>query len=284
MYLDGPGPLLLMIGLITTAKTLRGEKQNDAPKNQLDISGHLLRRGNVVIKSLRLNLDSNCSDMDRIRRASPVVSDLLVRELCFSPLTIIVGENGTGKSLLFILLALALQIRYAEAQKSSVAERLYRVSGDRGLDGLQEHLKLKFDKGTHVVYHSGLIDTTDHNRLFSSSGEGSLYDLLSCTSDIQKYIPETEKSYRIGSEMTEHYTSVTKRFVSGRLDLQLRKDCTLLTDEPEASLSRGRMKALMDYLSRWMSQGNQIIMATNHPWLIEEWASTHKAQIVNLDL
>lgn len=242
-----------------------------------------------MINSLKLTIDSSSknSDVDRIKRASPILFDLLTEGIPFSPATVIIGENGSGKSLLFILLIHALKIDYSESRKSPIISLLYQVSGLRGfgMGDIQNQLEVKFDKKTEVIYHSGLNPRSSEvtDRLFSSSGEGSLYELLSYTSDIAKYNPSRNKSVTSGTDLVSHFTSITKQFSKGDLDLYIRNNCTLLTDEPEASLSRGRVQSLMDHLSQWIVQGNQLIMATNHPWLIEKWAPDHKAQIIDLD-
>jgi predicted ATP-dependent endonuclease of OLD family len=243
----------------------------------------------MMITKLQIKKGSKHRDLERIQRHTPQVLSLLKKGLSFSPATIIIGENGTGKSLLLTLLALSLHPKDSEGDNFAPEDLLYNVAHERGFSGncFDEELLVEVDPSWQVLYHAGLNPRASEitDRMFGSSGEGSLYELLVRTSDIKKYykaLPALSKGCITGTELIAYFTSITKLFTKGVLELEQRDNAVLLTDEPEASLSPMRVGAMMRYFTDWVLKGNQIIMATNHPWLIEKWAPRHNAQIIDL--
>lgn len=212
---------------------------------------------------------------------------LLTSGLSFGKMNVIIGDNGVGKSLLVGILCAAVDpdsLYDDKVFKSDIRFSPFSFIRDYVKNG---YVEIDFDAHVPVIYHQGL-DKKPHmatERNCGSSGENVLYELLDLTSNIrEKYSPYKNHTAITGEVIIAHKTKITKKFVFGPdLDLELRKPAVLICDEPELGLSPDRVKALIKYLVRWVDEGNQLILTTNHPWMMGNWPPHLQAQIINLD-
>jgi energy-coupling factor transporter ATP-binding protein EcfA2 len=214
---------------------------------------------------------------------------LLPSGITFGKMTVIVGDNGVGKSLLIGILCAAVdpQSHYDDMVfKSDIKFSPFSFLRDYVRNG---YIEMEWDEHIPVIYHQGLdkkphVQATERN--CGSSGENVLYELLELTSDIrERYAPFKSRLATTGEEVIDYKTKITKKFVYGpSLDLELRKPAVLICDEPELGLSPDRVKAIIRYLIRWVDEGNQLILTTNHPWMTGgNWPPHLQAQVINLD-
>jgi len=157
----------------------------------------------------------------------PALLRLLGSLVEFEQANLIVGENGTGKSsfLGLILYAIPLENRFQADPR--------RVNLDRAKirryrwDPVKDSISISWDSSWIVVYHYGpdLYRSEITQRKLASDGEGSLYELLLYTSDLNKLDPTKGRSAR-GDEIVRFNSEVTRLFASGvDLGLELKKPC-----------------------------------------------------------
>jgi energy-coupling factor transporter ATP-binding protein EcfA2 len=222
---------------------------------------------------------------------TPNVVRLLRSSLTFSRMTIIIGDNGSGKSQLIGLLAAGIDPDFSY-------ERQVRGSGISWAPfkhlrqlAINEHVQVKRDNDP-IILHTGInleqeIQqwNTSTSRTFGSNGESVLYDLLYKTTDIHyRYFPHLDKAGVTGADIIDYKTEITRRFIEDpNFEIELKKPAVLLADEPELGLSPKRVKALFHFFIRWVEEGNQLIMTTNHPWMFHNWPPKLQVETIDLD-
>jgi predicted ATPase len=223
---------------------------------------------------------------------TPNIVKLLRNPLQFAPLNIIIGDNGAGKSQLIGLLAAGVDPGFSyerDVKGSGLQWAPFKHLRQMALNG---HIYIERELSVPVILHTGInLEeemqkwNTSVSRTFGSNGESVLYDLLYKTSDIHhRYFPHLEKAGVTGADIIDYKTEITRRFIEDPgFTLELKKPAVLLADEPELGLSPKRVKAIFQYFIRWIEEGNQLIMTTNHPWMHNNWPPKLQAQIIDLD-
>jgi energy-coupling factor transporter ATP-binding protein EcfA2 len=215
------------------------------------------------------------------RYMPPIVDKILQDPVQFEQSNLIIGDNGTGKSTFLEAVLFGVEPDYWESRKA----RPGRINMDRSKirhflwKESEGNITMEWDPSWIVIYHYGLDLYRGEitQRKFGSDGEGALYELLLYTSDLNSKDPTKGKGSARGDEILLFNSSITKRFANGEdLGLTLKKPAILICDEPESSLSRNRVLALTNYFARWLEEGNQLIVASNHPWIIDILAPVSK--------
>lgn len=213
------------------------------------------------------------------------VSRLISKPIQFSKLTIIIGDNGSGKSQFIGLLCALLDpdMNYDDTVYDT-GIRYSPFSYYRELIDRNSFIVGRESNST-IIYHQGLNKKPNEltERYFGSNGENVLFELLALTSDIRKYDTSLKSSVRQGDDVIKFKSNITKKFLGDELELNIISPAALICDEPELGLSPIRVKKLVKYIESWVSFGNQIIMTTNHPWLINNWSNNLNPLIIDLD-
>lgn len=233
-----------------------------------------------MIKSIQAS-----NQTPHILRLTVALTTLFSKPVQFSKLTIIIGDNGTGKSQLIGLLCALIDsdMNYDDkVYDSGIKYSPFSFYRERINDS---GLTINRESNSIIVYHQGLnknpMNLTE--RCFGSNGENVLYELLTLTSDIQKYDRSLQNSARWGEDIIKFKSHITKKFLGNELELNMISPAALICDEPELGLSPTRVKKLVDYFESWVSFGNQLIMTTNHPWLMSNWSAKLNPLIIDLD-
>jgi predicted ATPase len=223
---------------------------------------------------------------------TPNVVKLLRAPLQLAPMNVIIGDNGVGKSQLIGLLAAGIDPNFSyenEVRGAGLNWSPFKHLRQLAING---HVQVLRETSVPVFLHAGInleqeiqIWNTTTSRTFGSNGESVLYDLLYKTSDIHhRYFPYLNKAGVTGSNIIDYKTEITRQFMEdSNFKLDLVRPATLLADEPELGLSPKRVKAIFQYFIRWVDEGNQLIMTTNHPWMQTNWPPRLQTQIIDLD-
>ena len=216
---------------------------------------------------------------------TPTLENLLKNSLQFDKMNIIIGDNGSGKSQLIGAICSGIDPNLDYDEKVYNSGIMYCPFSYFRDFVRQDYIYISYDFDTLAIYHQGINKrpTEITERYFGSNGESVLYELLTLTSDIEKYDRSLQESVRSGKDIIDYKSGITKEFINGKLDLTLKSNCTLICDEPELGLSPTRVKALINYLELWVDNGNQLIMTTNHPWMIKNWKPHLQPKIIDLD-
>lgn len=212
----------------------------------------------------------------------PIVDKILEKPIQFEQSNLVIGENGTGKSTFLEAVLFGVEPDRWESRRKKPG----RINLDRSKtryylwEKSEKYVTMEWDPSWTVIYHYGLDLYRGEitRRKFGSDGEGALYELLLYTSNLDALDPTKNRVQAArGDEIQRFNSSVTKRFADGEdLGLSLKKPAILVCDEPESSLSRRRVIALIQYFVRWLEEGNQLIIASNHPWIIDVLAPASK--------
>lgn len=201
----------------------------------------------------------------------PAIRTLEVLELT-RPVTLLVGENGSGKST--FLEALALAAGLPSAGSAELGE-------DRSFDPLRalaDELRLGWGKRTHRGFFLRAEDFLGYARRIAglraeleaglAAVEREYADRPGLARELARtpYLDQLaalERRYGSGLEAGSHgegfLAFFAERLVPGGL---------YLLDEPEAPLSPGRQLALIALLRRVEAEGGQAIVATHSPILL----------------
>lgn len=220
-----------------------------------------------------------------ILKLTESVSRLVSKPIQFSKLTVIIGDNGSGKSQFTGLLCALLDpnLNYDD----TIYDTGIKYSPFSYYRELIDRSSFILDRESNfiIIYHQGLSKNPNKltERYFGSNGENVLFELLALTSDIRKYDKSLKSSIRHGEDIIKFKSNITKKFLGDELELNMISPAVLICDEPELGLSPKRVKKLVEYIEQWVSFGNQVIMTTNHPWLISNWSSNLNPLIIDLD-
>jgi predicted ATPase len=224
----------------------------------------------MYLRSAQLILTRDEDDLEEYPFSLPVIQSLHHKELEFdSPVTIFVGENGTGKSTLLEGLAVACE---------SIAVGGYDVHSDPTLYGarrLAEKMKLVWNLRTRRGFFMRTEDFFNFSRRLAelkddmedniesvdAQYEGrSDYAKALAKGSYRKSINAIEQTYRGDLEERSHGESLLTlfqaRFVPGGL---------YLLDEPESALSPISQLALLSMVKEMVTKNCQFVIATHSP-------------------
>jgi predicted ATPase len=214
--------------------------------------------------------------LPRDRRGFPFNLPALhgVRSLRFdAPVTLFVGENGSGKST--VLEALAIASKAITAGSAEAAD-------DPSLDGVRQlarAMTLTWAKKTHRGFFLRAEDFFGYaKRMATLRGEleaglaavdeeyadraGSLAHDLARTPYLRE-LGELERRYGDGLDAQSHGESFLRFFQS-----RLVPGGIYFLDEPEAPLSPARQLAFLSLLKEWADADCQAVIATHSPILL----------------
>ena len=209
--------------------------------------------------------------------------------LLFSPITVLYGNNASGKSTMLNIIANKLQMQGQEYATNNtygkilyftkfVDECKYALGDDedgRPLRGIPE--KSKYIKSEDILYE---IKKIQQEQIL---GDGYVYE------HIRRGMPKEQiKSFRNSSltqEQLEYLKFAQEKYSNGETALQMlddyiEPDALYLLDEPEVSLSPKNQTILAEKfntMARFL--GCQFIISTHSPFML----GTLHAKIYNLD-
>ncbi len=189
-----------------------------------------------------------------------------------TPVTFLVGENGSGKSTFLETLACAV---------GSITVGSEQVESDRSLAVLRDfagHVRLTWSKRTRRGFFLRAEDFFGYARKLEAIGRELEEDLDTVTRDYatrslraQAYarsayagqLGALQRSYGRGLEARSHGESFLALFQA-----RFVPDGLYLLDEPEAPLSPLRQLSFLALLQQMVKQGAQFIIATHSPILL----------------
>ena len=181
------------------------------------------------------------------------VAQLLRSGLELSDLTILVGENGVGKSTIIEAIAMAYGLN------PEGGSTIQRLSGRPTESSLHEHLRL--------------VRGISRSRWGYFLRAETMHGLLTyLEQNPSPYAPETNYHERSHGQAFNELLETKLRHMTGRGGF-------LVLDEPEAGLSFLSQAALASQLADLRHDGVQVLMATHSPVL----AATPGARIIELD-
>ena len=199
----------------------------------------------LYIRQVRLKSSPDASDY---LSALPVVQHLCAQPLDFSaPVTLLVGENGTGKSTLIEAIAVACGFNPEGGTKN------FRFSTHATHSGLWEHLSVV--KSPRRVSDGFFLRAE------------SFYNVASS-------IEELDGAGGLGAPVIDSYGGVSLHKQShGESFMALVQNRfggngLYILDEPEAALSPMRQMALLAEMHRLVKADSQLILATHSPILM----------------
>jgi len=201
----------------------------------------------------------------------PLIKALDTLELS-SPVTIFVGENGTGKSTLLESIAAAVGSPTIGAE-SVLTDATLQHTRD-----LAKQLKLAWGKRTHRGFFLRSEDFFNFTKALSQMRS----EMLSRLREIdEEYVDRSDYSrslakipyYKSLGEMKERYGENLDANSHGESFLRLFQSRFVpnglyLLDEPETPLSPMRQLAFLSMLKEMATQGAQFIIATHSPILM----------------
>lgn len=193
-----------------------------------------------------------------------------------APVTLLAGDNGTGKSTLLEALAVESGLSTAGAEEAEYDDSL------RGARELGEKLRLAwktrtkrgfflraedffaFQKRTNTLRAELLAQIAGYEaELDATTHEPARQGILNAIGYIRGQITEMEATYGVDADARSHgeafFAFFEKRLVPKGL---------YLLDEPEAPLSPLRQLAFLRLMREMVGQGCQFIIATHSPILL----------------
>lgn len=207
----------------------------------------------------------------------------------FAPITVLYGNNASGKSTMLNIIANKLQLEgqeYATNNKYGkvlyftkfIEECGYTLGDDeygRPIAGLP--LKSRYIKSEDILYE---IKKIQQEQVL---GEGYLYEHVRRGMPKER-MDDMKKSEKMSRQM-EYLKYAQEKYSNGETTLQmlddyLEPDALYLLDEPEVSLSPANQTALAEKLNKMARfLGCQFIISTHSPFML----GTLNAKIYNLD-
>lgn len=199
------------------------------------------------------------------------------------PVTLFVGENGTGKSTLLESVAVAAQ---------SITVGMESVETDAHMEpakSLAIALKLIWNKRTRTGFFLRAEDFIGYTRHIDWMRKDLQTRLAEVTEEYKdreglsaslaklpllRSLAELKQAHGDGLEHMSHGESFLSLFQS-----RVRPNGLYLLDEPETPLSPMKQLALLSMIADWTKQGCQFIIATHSPILM----AIPGAQIYNFD-
>ncbi len=186
---------------------------------------------------------------DSYLAALPAVQALTGNSLSFSsPVTIFVGENGTGKSTLLEAIAVASGFNPEGGTKNSC------FSTHDSYSGLSRHLRL-------------VRSSYPKDGFFLRAESFYNYNFASNIDDLDDGIDEEHKLIRFYGKVSLHEQSHGESFLA-LVQNRFSGNGLYLLDEPEAALSPARLLTLMAEIHALVKQNSQFIIATHSPILL----------------
>ncbi len=213
----------------------------------------------------------NAEYKDEFPFSVPVIRDFTCLEFK-SPVTIFVGENGTGKSTL--LEGIATKIGLPAVGGESLEDD---VSLEHGRT-LSNHLKLAWSINKHRGFFLRAEDFFNFTRMITKlrmEMKSNLQEINDNYKDRSEYaqslarlpyvgsLVELEKRYGEDLDANSHGESFLKLFES-----RFVPEGVYILDEPEAPLSPLRQLSLISMIKEMVKKGCQFIIATHSPILM----------------
>lgn len=222
----------------------------------------------VLLRKIMLKNTKNKSEFPF---SVPVIKDFTDLEFK-SPVTIFVGENGTGKSTLLEGLAtkIGLPVVGGESLEDDVSLEHAR--------SLSNHLKLTWNINKHKGFFLRAEDFFNFTRMISRlrmEMKDNLQEIDDNYKDRSSYarsmarlpyvgsLHELEKRYGEDLDANSHGESFLKIFES-----RFVPEGIYILDEPEAPLSPLRQLSLISMIKEMVDKGCQFIIATHSPILM----------------
>lgn len=193
-----------------------------------------------------------------------------------APVTVLAGDNGTGKSTLLEALAVTMQLQTAGEEEAEYDESL--ASARELGDQLRLSWSPKTRRGFFLRAEDFFAFQKRTNRLRAeleaqvAGYEAELADapneiaeqgILRAMGYIQGQIREMEETYGVDADARSHGEAFFQFF-----EKRLVPKGVYLLDEPEAPLSPLRQIAFLRLLREAVEQGSQFIIATHSPILL----------------
>jgi len=218
-----------------------------------------------------------------------VFADKVEKSLFFRPITVLYGNNASGKSTMLNIMANKLQIEGQEYATSNqygiihyftkfVDECSYTLGEDE--DGRQIGrlpLRSRYIKSEDILYE---IKKIQQEQIL---GDGYIYEHIRRGMN-KEQIEQLKNSDKMRKQM-EFLKFAQEKYSNGETALQMlddyvESDALYLLDEPEVSLSPANQTLLAEKINK-MSRllGCQFIISTHSPFML----GTLNAKIYNLD-
>lgn len=211
-----------------------------------------------------------------------------IEPFVFEPITILYGNNGSGKSTILNIIANRLKLKgkeYVNANSFGLVDYcstfsedcLYDLGEDDSGRTIDIPPNSRYIKSEDILYE---IKKIQQRQVLS---EGMLYDYVQkgmTKQEAEKYL----SSWR-GQKQEEYIIFGQEKYSNGETSMQYFNDYLMpnalyLLDEPEVSLSPANQIALaeeINKMARWLSC--QFIIATHSPFLL----GTLNSKIYNID-
>ena len=197
----------------------------------------------------------------------------ILKQLRFeSPVTLLVGENGTGKSTLLEALACAAEMVVVGSESTRSDQSLSPARE------LAKYFKLAWAKRTHRGFFLRAEDFFGYAKRINQMQSGMQADLREIDeqykerSDYARGLARLSTAHELG-DLRQRYGEGLDARSHGESFLALFQarfvpDGLYLLDEPEAPLSPIRQLALIAAIKNMLTQNGQFIIATHSPILM----------------
>ena len=207
----------------------------------------------------------------------------------FAPITILYGNNGSGKSTILNVLANKLQLKgkeYASSNRYGIVDYCGKFAsecsyslGDDENGQVLHHLpkNSRYIKSEDILYE---IKKIQQEQVLS---DGLVYDLMKAGKtkvEAEAYLVTPE-----GSRQLEYIKFAQEKYSNGETSIQyfeeiLAPDALYLLDEPEVSLSPQNQVKLAENINKMARYlGCQFVIATHSPFML----GTLSAKIYNFN-
>jgi len=225
----------------------------------------------VLLKTIRLNL-SQKSYPNIFPYTVPFIKTFSEIEFT-TPVTFLVGENGSGKSTFLEALACAI---------GSIAVGSEPITSDKSLAPIRQfadvHIRLLWSKRSRKGFFMRAEDFFGYAKRMSQIADEMQADLSALDEDyrgrsafarslaempFKRELYDMKQSYGDGLDANSHGEGFFKLFRS-----RFTGEGVYLLDEPEAPLSPNRQLALLVMLKEMVTLGGQFNIATHSPILL----------------
>jgi predicted ATPase len=189
-----------------------------------------------------------------------------------SPVTFLVGENGSGKSSFIEALALAseaIAAGSAEVLEDESLEHIHALAEDLQLEWRTRPVRGLFVRAEDFFGYTKRLKylraelQAEAELLADELNDHSVMAKLMSQSPFQRELQDLKDRYGEDLDSHSHGESFMKFF-----EARLKPNYLHLLDEPEAPFSPSLQFALMTYIYQLVSEGAQFIIATHSPLLL----------------